>query len=123
MCVWFDDPGCQKALLATHDGRLPAFFARLSSRNTISVERLLADWLLGHAGAGLVLATHGDIARDLLTVREVETRRQRNFAAKGWIVQQRGRIRLDALAALRRLSQGRGAVRAFCPTSTTRLPV
>ncbi|WP_459012015.1 Crp/Fnr family transcriptional regulator [Roseivivax sp. CAU 1753] len=134
-CVWIalppaelvrlahSDPGFQKALFATHAARLPTFFARLSSRNTIGAERLLADWLPGHASEGLVLATHGDIARDLLTAREVVTRRLQDFAAKGWILQERGRIRLDAPAALRRLSRGRGAVRAFWPQSTRRLPV
>lgn len=116
------NPAFRRALFAAHAGRLPAFFARLSSRNVISIDRLIADWLLGHARAGEVLATHAEIARDLLTAREVVTRRLRDFATKGWIVQRRGLIRLDAPAALRRLSQGRVSVRVPNPEPATRLP-
>jgi CRP/FNR family transcriptional regulator len=100
------DMGFRKALFATHAKRLPTFFARISARNGLSLDNRLADWLLCHAQGRKVVATHRDIARDLLTAREVVSRRLRDFASKGWIVQQRGRIHIDAPAALTRLSKG-----------------
>jgi CRP/FNR family transcriptional regulator len=96
----------RRALFATHAQRLPTFFAKISSRSVLSLDNRLADWLLSHARAGEVIATHGEIAKDLLTAREVVSRRLRDFATKGWIIQERGRILLDAPAALGRLSKG-----------------
>lgn len=100
------DMAFRRALFATHARRLPTFFARLSSKNSISLDCRLANWLLNHALSGEVSATHGEIANDLMTAREVVSRKLRDFAMKGWIVQQRGLIRLDAPAALARLSRG-----------------
>ncbi|MCY6383735.1 Crp/Fnr family transcriptional regulator [Hoeflea prorocentri] len=96
----------RQALFATHANRLPTFFARISSRNVVSLDQRIADWLLNHAHSGQVVATHLEIADDLLTAREVVSRKLRSFAVKGWIVQERGRIRLGAPEALARLSTG-----------------
>jgi CRP/FNR family transcriptional regulator len=71
----------------------------------------VADWLVGHADAGAVMTTHCAIAADLITAREVVSRILRDFARKGWIVQERGCIRLVAQGALSRLSRG-----AFVPS-------
>lgn len=100
------DMDFRRALFATHARRLPTFFAKISTKNGPSLDNRLADWLLCHATGREVIATHGDIARDLLTAREVVSRRLRDFASKGWIVQQRGRIHIDAPAALARVSRG-----------------
>lgn len=100
----------RRALFANHAKRLPGFFSRLSSRHEVGLDRRLAGWLLSHAGGGKVAATHQEIAADLLTAREVVTRRLREFAVKGWIHQERGLIRLDACAALARLSKGYSSV-------------
>ena len=54
---------------------------------------------------GTVTATPTEIAADLITVREVVSRKLRRFAAKGWIEQGRGRIHLEAPAALLRLAR------------------
>jgi CRP/FNR family transcriptional regulator len=70
------------------------------------LDNRLADLLLCAARNREVVATHNDIAKDLLTAREVVSRKLRDFAARGWIVQHRGRIRIDAPAALARLSKG-----------------
>lgn len=112
------DMSFRKALFATHAKRLPTFFARLSSRNVVSLDCRLADWLLSHALSGEVSATHCEIANDLMTAREVVSRRLRSFATKGWIVQRRGLIRLDAPAALARLSRGTFSVCAPKPGMT-----
>lgn len=118
-CTWIELPpdtllflvhgnmAFRRALFASHAQRLPTFFSLVSPGSSISLDRRLADWLLGHAVSGQVVATHGEIATDLLTAREVVSRRLRGFASKGWIMQERGCIRLDAPAALRRLSEGR----------------
>lgn len=100
------DMGFRKTLFATHAKRMPTFFAKISAKNGLSLDNRLADWLLCHAKDRVVVATHWDIAKDLLTAREVVSRRLGDFASKGWIIQQRGRIHIDAPAALTRLSKG-----------------
>jgi CRP/FNR family transcriptional regulator len=99
-------PDFRHALFAGHARRLPTFFARISTKNTIGLDQRIADWLLGHADANEVHATHSDIAGDLLTAREVVSRRLKDFASKGWIAQKRGCIVIDAPAALARVSKG-----------------
>ncbi len=96
----------RRALFAQHAQRLPMFFARISSKNAIGLDQRVADWLLSHARAGEVHATHTEIAADLLTAREVVSRKLRDFARQGWIEQGRGRIRLGAPGALLKLAQG-----------------
>ena len=117
-CTWIELPptsfvllvhgaaSFRRALFAQHVRRLPTFFARLSSKNAISLDQRVADWLLGHAACNEVTATHIEIAADLITAREVVSRKLRDFAAKGWIVQGRGHIRIEAPAALSRLARG-----------------
>lgn len=99
-------PDFRHALFAGHARRLPMFFARLSTKNTMGLDQRVADWLLGHADANEVHATHSDIAGDLLTAREVISRRLKDFASKGWIAQRRGCIVINAPAALARVSKG-----------------
>ncbi|ABV94261.1 putative transcriptional regulator [Dinoroseobacter shibae DFL 12 = DSM 16493] len=101
-----DHLGFRRALFAAHANRLPKFFARVSAKNVLGFDQRLADWLLGHVREGAVVATHGDIAAELLTAREVVSRGLRDFAVKGWITQERGCIFLEAPAALARVSKG-----------------
>ena len=101
-----EDIAFRRALFGTHARRLPTFFARISSKNVVRFEHRLAEWLLSHARCGEIAATHSEIADELLTAREVVSRKLRTFASKGWIVQRRGRIRIAAPAALARLSGG-----------------
>lgn len=100
----------RRALFAQHARRLPILFARTSTRNTLNLDQRIADWLLGQAVSGEVIATHSEIAADLLTAREVVSRRLKSFAKKGWIMQGRGRILLSAPAALARLARDSFAV-------------
>lgn len=99
-------PEVRHGLFAAHARRLPTFFSRISAKNTMGLEQRIADWLLGHARSNEVHATHSEIAIDLLTAREVVSRRLKNFASKGWIEQKRGRILIGAPAALARVSKG-----------------
>jgi CRP/FNR family transcriptional regulator len=101
-----DRPDFRRALFAGHAERLPSFIARVSARRAVSLDRRIAGWLLAHAEVRTVRATHADIAEDLLTAREVVSRNLGDFAAKGWIEQRRGCIRIEAPAALSRVSRG-----------------
>ncbi len=94
------------ALFAGHAKRLPTFFARISTKNAVALDQRIADWLLSHACGNEVRATHSDIAADLLTAREVVSRKLKAFASKGWIAQKRGSILIEAPAALTRVSKG-----------------
>lgn len=93
-------------LFAGHAERLPTLFARISTKNAIGLDQRIADWLLSHACANEVRATHSAIATDLLTAREVVSRKLKEFALKGWIAQRRGSILIEAPAALSRVSKG-----------------
>ncbi|MBY4893022.1 Crp/Fnr family transcriptional regulator [Rhodobacteraceae bacterium N5(2021)] len=101
-----EQPEFRHALFAGHARRLPAFFARLSTNKGRRLDQRIADWLLSHAHANEVRATHSEIATDLLTAREVVSRKLKDFATKGWIAQQRGCILIKAPAALSRVSRG-----------------
>jgi CRP/FNR family transcriptional regulator len=109
-------PEFRRALFAGHARRLPTFFARISTKNAVGLDQRIADWLLGHATENEVHATHLDIANDLLTAREVVSRRLKDFASKGWIEQRRGCILIEAPAALTRVSKG---VFSMCTAART----
>lgn len=126
-CTWFEMPPdaflrllqrdvtFRTALFHNHARLLPCYWARASTDKMDRVDRRLADWLLRHAQTGSVRATHTDIARDLLTAREVVSRGLRSFADRGWIIQQRGAVRVTAPAALMRVAKGCFSVPRFDP--------
>jgi len=99
-------PEFRRALFAQHARRLPAFFARVSEDGAGSNDQRLAAWLMTHAANGIVRATHGRIAADLITAREVVSRQLKTFADKGWIEQGRGQITIAAPAAISLVAQG-----------------
>lgn len=101
-----EQPDFRHALFAGHIQRFSTFFARISTKNVLALDQRIADWLLSHARANEVRATHSDIAMDLVTAREVVSRKLKGFASKGWIAQQRGCILIEAPAALSRVSRG-----------------
>lgn len=98
-------PTFRHALFAGHARRLPTFFSRITTKNAIGFDQRLAAWLIAHCEADGIRATHAQIADELLTAREVVSRRLKVFAEKGWIEQQRGRIMIDAPAALSRVAK------------------
>lgn len=100
-------PGFRQAIFARHLRRLPLLLQRASGPEAGSLDQRLADWLLSY-GANPVQATHAQIAADLITAREVVSRRLRRFAERGWITQSRGQITVTAAAALSRVARGRG---------------
>ena len=101
-----DDGGFRRALFATHAERLQSVFDRAAAKAVRSLDCRLADWLLSRAEAGRIAATHAEIAADLLTAREVVSRRMRAFAENGWIRQGRGVISLKDRTGLRALAEG-----------------
>ncbi|MBF9034365.1 helix-turn-helix domain-containing protein [Rhodobacterales bacterium HKCCE2091] len=103
-------------LFAGHARRLPFALERAARATARSLDRRLAGWLIDNAGTGRIVATHACIAADLLTAREVVSRRLRDFAARGWIEQSRGAIRVVAPAALSRCA--RDAASWPCAAST-----
>lgn len=101
-----DDPEFRRVLFAQHARRLPFIFRRLSGQGEASLDQRIAEWLLAHAAAGEVAITHRKLAADLVTAREVVSRRLKILSERGWIEQSRGRITLVALSALIRLAGG-----------------
>lgn len=68
------------------------------------MDRRLAKHLLAQTSDGdTVMATHQALANELGTAREVVSRLLKNFETRGWIVRERGRIRITDLAALETL--------------------
>ena len=104
-----EDAAFRRALFAQHARRLPYFFQRVAGPVTRSMEQRVAEWLLANARADTVETTHQAMAADLVTAREVISRRLRAFARQGWIEQGRGTIRLTGAAALSRVARGQTA--------------
>ncbi|MCE6952905.1 Crp/Fnr family transcriptional regulator [Cereibacter sphaeroides] len=73
------------------------------------VESRLASTLLSMAEAGEVTATQADLATRIGSAREVVSRRLDQFARRGWVRTDRGRVRLLDTGALRRLAAADGA--------------
>lgn len=69
------------------------------------IDMRLAGWLATHARDGAIQATHQDIAVELGTAREVVSRQLKDFERRGWVRLHRGRIVLDAPAALAALAR------------------
>ncbi|MDT8855867.1 Crp/Fnr family transcriptional regulator [Paracoccaceae bacterium Fryx2] len=92
-----------------------AFAARMQAM-TLLLERVafqrvecrLAGALLDLAEADTVLATQAELAARIGSAREVVSRRLDSFARRGWVETDRGRVRLTAPAALRRLAEADG---------------
>jgi CRP/FNR family transcriptional regulator len=68
------------------------------------VESRLAQALLDRAEAGMVHATHQELATAIGSAREVVSRRLETFVRSGWAVTDRGMVRIVDAAALRRLA-------------------
>lgn len=99
-------PALRHVLFADHVKRLPPFFERISTKNAVSVQQRIADWLLRHACDREVRPTYSNLTADVLTVPDVVFRKLKEFASKGWSCQQRGQIVIEAPAALSPVSKG-----------------
>lgn len=72
------------------------------------VESRLAGVLLDLAQDGLVQATQAELATRIGSAREVISRRLDSFVRRGWVVTDRGQVRLRDPQALRRLAETDG---------------
>ncbi|MCB2135733.1 MAG: Crp/Fnr family transcriptional regulator [Rhodobacteraceae bacterium] len=68
------------------------------------VESRLAQALIDRALDGTVQATHQELATAIGSAREVISRRLEAFQRQGWVVTERGTVRLADMDALRRLA-------------------
>ena len=69
------------------------------------INRRLARYLLQHASNNQLEITHQGLATELGSAREVISRQLKDFEQRGWIEQQRGKIRLRDSEGLKSLAQ------------------
>jgi CRP/FNR family transcriptional regulator len=79
-------------------------FGRMDARLAAKLLALAAD-----AGEATIRATHGTLAIELGTAREVVSRQMAEFVRRGWVAQRRGVVELSDPAALRALAEANPA--------------
>jgi len=98
------EPGFRRFVLHAFGARM-ADLTRLLERVAFGrIDQRLAAALLDLAEAGIVHATHTDLATRIGSAREVVSRQLEIFAKRGWVTTDRGTVTLHDLAALRRLA-------------------
>ncbi|MBI1217543.1 MAG: cyclic nucleotide-binding domain-containing protein [Rhodobacteraceae bacterium] len=100
-----DAPGFRTFVFTAFGQRMREMVALLSTLAFQRLESRLAALLLARAEAGLVSATHQDLAAALGSAREVISRRLDGFARHGWVATTRGQVRLLEPAALRAIAE------------------
>jgi CRP/FNR family transcriptional regulator len=99
--------------------RIGDLMARIEEIADTGIDQRLARRLLvagdGGEGDGIVLATHAMLAADIGSAREVVSRAMKQFAARGWVRAERGRVEI-----LRREALGQVAAGAACDEVTDR---
>lgn len=102
----FDDamatsPEFRRFIFAAYSKRITDLFLTVEEIAFARMDARLAHKLLELAGKDdALVATHGDLARELGTAREVVSRQMAEFARRVWTEQERGRILLTDRAAL-----------------------
>ncbi len=96
-----DHPEWRRFLFGLYARRLEDVLMLVDEVAFHHVDARLAAWLLKHASAARVDRTHGEIADELGTSREVVTRILKDFESDGLIETSRGRIRLIQADRLR----------------------
>jgi len=102
-----DNPDWRRFLFGLYAKRLDEVLALVDEVAFRHMDTRLAGWLLKQSAGspGTVGATHGQIADELGTSREVISRILSDFEADGMIETSRGRIRLSRPDQLRRRSE------------------
>lgn len=85
--------------------RLAEVIALVEEISFGQINRRLARYLLQHASGNDLMITHQGLATELGSAREVISRHLKDFEQRGWIEQQRGRIRLIEPESLLKLGQ------------------
>ncbi len=92
-------------VLAGFGHRLAALMARIEALSFRSVDRRLAEALLGRP-EGEIATTQADLAVEVGTAREVVTRRLHALAKEGLVTLARGNLRVTNRAGLERRARG-----------------
>lgn len=91
----------RRFVFAAYGDRLADLLALISEITFGRIDRRIARFLLDRRdGAGLISASHGDVATELGTVREVVSRQLKDFERRGWVALERRRIRVVDAAGL-----------------------
>jgi CRP/FNR family transcriptional regulator len=85
-------PKFRHYVFASYGERLHGLIALVQEITLRHVDRRLARYLAGEGETRALETTHQAIATELNTAREVVTRLLRDFAARGWVRIERGRI-------------------------------
>ncbi|MDH3948233.1 MAG: Crp/Fnr family transcriptional regulator [Gammaproteobacteria bacterium] len=85
--------------------RLAEVIALVEEISFGQINRRLARYLLQHVSGNDLMITHQGLATELGSAREVISRHLKDFEQRGWIEQQRGRIRLIEPESLLKLIQ------------------
>jgi CRP/FNR family transcriptional regulator len=107
----FDDamatsPEFRRFVFAAYSKRITDLFLTVEEIAFGRMDARLAHKLLELAGDGVtIVGTHGDLARELGTAREVISRQMAEFVRRVWVEQHRGEIRLLDRLALERFAQ------------------
>jgi len=96
-------PAFRRFVFANLGSRMAEVIARMEDVAFRPVERRLAAWLLGQAGAGPVSATHQEIAVELGSAREVVSRHLKRLDAAGLVRLGRSSLEVCDPQGLRRL--------------------
>jgi CRP/FNR family transcriptional regulator, anaerobic regulatory protein len=101
-----DNPDWRRFLFGLYAKRLDEVLTLVDEVAFHHMDSRLAAWLVRHSAGspGTVGATHGQIADELGTSREVVTRILADFEADGLIETSRGRVRLSRPEGLRQRS-------------------
>ena len=99
------EPSFRKLVFSGFADRLAASYDRLEEVAFHSIDKRLARLLTAGKSAEVNM-THGDIAAELGSSREVVTRALSRFATNGWVETHRGSIRILDRGALRALGDG-----------------
>lgn len=90
-----------------HARSLADLIGRIESITSERIDVRLARCLLAHDNPQLIVATHGEIAGDIGSTREVVSRSLKVFERQGWVRLHRKRIEILAPGILQDLLHGR----------------
>jgi CRP/FNR family transcriptional regulator, anaerobic regulatory protein len=98
-------PEFRQFVFSSFGERLHTLIALVQEITVKHVDRRLAKLLLVRAENGVLAMTHQSIAQELNSAREVVTRLLNDFAGRGWVSLERGKVILHDVEALQAIHQ------------------
>jgi CRP/FNR family transcriptional regulator, anaerobic regulatory protein len=98
-------PEFRQFVFSSFGERLHTLIALVQEITVKHVDRRLAKLLLVRAENGVLAMTHQSIAQELNSAREVVTRLLNDFAGRGWVSLERGKVILHNVEALQAIHQ------------------